>query len=106
MEFPQIVIEDIIRLSNLSQDVKDFCETRVMRGLETYGRRLTTFNGRDACQDLCEELSDGAFYALQMHYEELTKGNFEVSAPTHEVANKLLELLDFMLQFRKNKENR
>ncbi|MEU9405669.1 hypothetical protein AB0E08_08180 [Streptomyces sp. NPDC048281] len=38
-------------------------------GIQRYGRPLQTFNGRDAVQDLMDELLDGATYAMQVKME-------------------------------------
>jgi hypothetical protein len=48
-------------------------DEREKKGLETYGRPLETFNGRDALQDAEEELLDRYVYLLQarMEREEL-----------------------------------
>jgi hypothetical protein len=43
---------------------------RVELGLQRYGTKLQTFNGRDALRDLTEELLDGVFYAFQMQLEQ------------------------------------
>jgi len=42
---------------------------REKRGIETYGKSLETFNGRDAPRDLVEELIDACQYALQWQTE-------------------------------------
>ena len=44
---------------------------REKRGIETYGKSLETFNGRDAPRDLVEELIDACQYALQWQTERL-----------------------------------
>lgn len=44
-------------------------EAREKRGIQTYGRSLETFNGRDATQDAVEELVDAAQYVLQWQIE-------------------------------------
>jgi hypothetical protein len=46
-------------------------EARNKHGLEKYGRRLQTFNGRDAFIDLYEELVDAAQYVRQVVEEDL-----------------------------------
>lgn len=38
---------------------------RVAKGAEEYGEPLTTHNGRDALQDLYEELMDACMYIRQ-----------------------------------------
>lgn len=44
-------------------------DERVRRGIETYGRTLETFNGRDAGRDAWEELVDLAQYVMQLRLE-------------------------------------
>lgn len=49
-------------------------------GVQRYGRLLETHNGRDAGQDLVEELVDAACYAMQVRLErrDLEAGNAEL----------------------------
>lgn len=42
---------------------------RANKGIETYGRSLETFNGRDALQDAIEEQVDGLQYLVQAQME-------------------------------------
>lgn len=42
---------------------------RMRQGIETYGVPLQPFNGRDALQDLYEELLDACCYLRQAMYE-------------------------------------
>lgn len=44
-------------------------EKRREVGIERYGTALQPFNGRNAAQDLFEEMIDGAAYALQIRVE-------------------------------------
>jgi hypothetical protein len=44
-------------------------DEREAKGLATYGRSLTTWNGRPSPRDLVEEMIDGAQYALQWELE-------------------------------------
>ena len=48
---------------------------REQQGIATYGTTLQTFNGRDALQDLYEELMDACLYIKQIIEErkEMTK---------------------------------
>ena len=48
---------------------------REQQGIATYGTTLQTFNGRDALQDLYEELMDACLYIKQVIEErkEMTK---------------------------------
>lgn len=46
---------------------------RVETGAREYGERLSTFNGRDALQDLYEELLDAAMYVKQAMMERDSK---------------------------------
>ena len=54
---------------------------RQKKGVETYGSKLMTFNGRDALRDLLEDLLDASQYVTQAMMErdrspsELTKAN-------------------------------
>ena len=51
--------------------MKDLTD-RMIRGVETYGVPLQANNGRDALQDLYEELLDACCY-LKQHMEERDK---------------------------------
>lgn len=51
--------------------MKDLTD-RMIRGVETYGAPLQANNGRDALQDLYEELLDACCY-LKQHMEERDK---------------------------------
>lgn len=44
-------------------------EQRNQQGIETYGTSLHTQNGRDALQDLVEELADAYMYVTQLRLE-------------------------------------
>ncbi|MGZ7642453.1 hypothetical protein [Vibrio parahaemolyticus] len=48
--------------------MKDLTD-RLAKGVETYGTPLTSHNGRDALQDLYEELLDAACYVKQLMME-------------------------------------
>lgn len=54
---------------SVTRALMDLLAERERKGIETYGRSLETFNGRDATRDLLEELIDGAQYALQWQME-------------------------------------
>lgn len=54
---------------SVTRALMDLLAERERKGIETYGRSLETFNGRDAPRDLVEELIDGAQYALQWQME-------------------------------------
>jgi hypothetical protein len=54
-------------------------------GVERYGRPLQTFNGRDAVQDLLDELLDGATYAMQIKMErEATQARIDAALAEHQ----------------------
>lgn len=55
--------------------VPDFL-ARQEKGIETYGTTLQPFNGRDALQDLYEELLDACQYTKQLCYESNNKQIF------------------------------
>lgn len=50
---------------------------RTQKGIETYGRPLSTFNGRDAAQDALEEIADAFQYVMQLKQERDALRNFE-----------------------------
>jgi len=54
---------------SVTAEVRRLLDAREAKGVATYGRSLTTHNGRDACRDLAEELLDGAQYAIQWQME-------------------------------------
>lgn len=51
-------------------DLKDALLERKQKGLDAYGSLLQPHNGRDALQDLWEELLDAAVYARQACFED------------------------------------
>ena len=59
-------------------------EARALAGVERYGVALHTHNGRDAIQDLREELLDAMQYLAQAHAEG------RISAPVYVPALELL----------------
>lgn len=56
-------------LKKISADI----EVRAQKGLETYGERLTSHNGRDPELDLYQELLDAFNYSGQDWHEEKTR---------------------------------
>lgn len=52
------------------KDTPAALEARAAVGLRKYGVPLRTHNGRDAREDLAEELLDAFMYATQMEMEE------------------------------------
>lgn len=48
----------------------EFLRQRQQKGIQTYGRSLETFNGRNARQDALEESLDLNQYLFQMYLEE------------------------------------
>jgi len=54
---------------NITEQVIEDLRQRAEVGLAKYGRPLTPFNGRDALQDLYEELLDAAQYIKQAMIE-------------------------------------
>lgn len=58
---------------SVTNEVLAFIESRRQKGLKTYGKELTPFNGRSALIDLMEELGDALCYAMQL-YIETTRG--------------------------------
>lgn len=55
----------------ITQELIAQLQAREAKGIEAYGETLKPFNGRDACQDLIEELLDAAQYARQWQEERV-----------------------------------
>ena len=55
-------------------------ERRNRKGLETYGRALETFNGRDALWDALEEALDLCVYLMQAIMERESDGGHSFGA--------------------------
>jgi len=54
-----------LQTADLATEVKNDIEQRIQKGVETYGERLKTNNGRIALQDAYEEILDLALYIKQ-----------------------------------------
>lgn len=54
---------------NVQDALIEHIQQRKALGIQRYGRALQTFNGRNAPQDLLDELLDGATYAMQIQME-------------------------------------
>jgi len=54
---------------DVAKAVQDDIEARAQMGKEKYGERLTSENGRDALNDLYQELLDGVMYLKQLQIE-------------------------------------
>jgi hypothetical protein len=59
---------------NVTEALIELLKAREARGLETYGRPLETFNGRDAKVDALEEALDLVQYLFQLYLESATGG--------------------------------
>jgi hypothetical protein len=55
--------------SHVLAELQRMISERTAKGIETYGKPLSTFNGRDAGQDLLEEIADAFQYAMQLNME-------------------------------------
>jgi hypothetical protein len=64
-----LVVEDLLARPGMEDIVELFRQRRAL-GLERYGSLLQAFNGRDAQQDLLEELADAVVYARQIREEQ------------------------------------
>jgi hypothetical protein len=56
--------------STVADKVIDDINERVQLGLDKYGTKLMTFNGRNALVDLYQELIDATMYIKQLLMEE------------------------------------
>jgi hypothetical protein len=59
----------VVGASSVFAEVRRRLDEREATGVRRYGRSLETFNGRDACRDLEDELLDGLAYATQVRIE-------------------------------------
>lgn len=66
--------------SAIMTTILSFLETRIERGIQTYGEELHTFNGRDALADVAEELGDAFLYMAQYAKESEVDGKKESAA--------------------------
>ena len=57
--------EVLVGGNDLATEVKQDIENRILKGVQTYGERLKTQNGRIALQDAYEEILDLALYIKQ-----------------------------------------
>lgn len=55
--------------AEISKNVHALINERIAKGIATYGKPLSAFNGRDGLKDLSEELIDAVFYVEQMRVE-------------------------------------
>ncbi len=60
----------IVGQASVFAEVRRRIDEREATGIRRYGRSLETFNGRDACRDLEDELLDGLAYATQLRLEQ------------------------------------
>lgn len=59
---------------DIGELVKQDVQSRIEKGISTYGEPLRAFNGRSAMQDLYEELLDACMYVRQALEERGTRG--------------------------------
>jgi hypothetical protein len=60
-----------VGLGNIAEDV----EARIRIGERKYGKRLQSFNGRDAVKDLFDEVLDALNYSKQLEIEGKDDGS-------------------------------
>ncbi|WP_339377445.1 hypothetical protein [Calothrix sp. NIES-2100] len=68
----------LLILSQEHPELKEYFLQRRNIGLQTYGKRLNPFNGRDAYKDLFEELLDACAYAYQLYLENPNDTKYHV----------------------------
>ena len=66
------VAEDLKKVG--FQDIAEDVEARIRIGERKYGKRLQSFNGRDALKDLYDEVLDALNYSKQLELENLDNG--------------------------------
>ncbi|HAT8542849.1 hypothetical protein KQW08_14745 [Vibrio vulnificus] len=64
---PNLAANSIAVVPEVMKDLTD----RLAKGVNTYGTPLMTHNGRNALQDLYEELLDAACYVKQLMMEQV-----------------------------------
>ena len=57
------------------EEIKNLLEERLQKGVETYGTRLYTHNGRDSYRDAVEEFADAVLYLTQAQLENRKEKN-------------------------------
>jgi|ERR1035437_902550 hypothetical protein len=98
-----LVIQDLERLSNTKLRREAYAHVipdllaRKAFGIAKYGTPLQAKNGRNAGNDLYQELLDAAQYAKQLWLEQEGVPNYAI----HSVYTKILELLSFWSVFQK-----
>lgn len=63
------VIADLCATLSKGSPLRDELEARAAVGVQTYGTRLMSYNGRDALQDAHEEILDALAYLWQAWME-------------------------------------
>jgi len=66
------VAEDLKKVG--FQDIAEDVEARIRIGERKYGKRLQSFNGRDALKDLYDEVLDALNYSKQLELENKDNG--------------------------------
>lgn len=64
------VVADLAGVLRRGSPLLEDLEARAKEGVETYGTRLMTHNGRDALQDAHEEILDALVYMWQAKMEK------------------------------------
>lgn len=85
----------LLQLSEESETLKNYFLARRQKGIDTYGTPLQPFNGRDARQDLMEEILDACAYARQIHLEEPSPLNLKTSLIMIDFAENLYKFLNY-----------
>ena len=63
----------------LTDQMLEILKSRLDKGIKTYGSELRTYNGRNASQDLLEEVADALMYAQQALMQgEISKNTFNL----------------------------
>ena len=79
---------------------------RIRKGFKNYGVHLCTFNGRDAVQDLIEEIADAVLYLEQAIEETNTGKNFEKIEKMIEIKEDLFSIFERILELKNSKEEK
>jgi hypothetical protein len=95
----QLVFSDPLPILEASKrEICKILNERLRKGFKNYGVHLCTFNGRDAVQDLIEEISDAVLY-LEQAIEE-TNNKFEEIEKLIEIKEDLFSIFERILELK------
>jgi len=85
-----------VQAGGITNDINSILLDRAINGLDTYGTYLMAGNGRNATQDLIDELADALMYVTQIRLESGGRMGDEQAA---KIQGKLFELLHMVVPY-------